>query len=84
MTKDEEYIRALALFIPREEDLTDTEIRPLLLALALRIRTLILTLPESPLARQLEYPRLRTTLLPQIQTTSTRIYTILRNHHSTK
>jgi len=82
MTKDEEYIRALALLIPREEDLTDTEIRPLLLALALRIRNLILTLPESPLARQLEYPRLRTTLLPQIQTTSTRIYTILRNHLS--
>jgi SPP1 gp7 family putative phage head morphogenesis protein len=82
MTKDEEYIRALALLIPREEDLTDTEVRPLLLALALRIRNLILTLPESPLARQLEYPRLRTTLLPQIQTTSTRIYTILRTHLS--
>ena len=47
MTKDEEYIRALALLIPREEDLTDTEVRPLLLALALRIRNLILTLPET-------------------------------------
>lgn len=80
MSKDEEYVRALALLIPREEDLADTEIRPLLLALALRIRAAILTLPESPLARQLEYPRLRTTLLPQIEATSARIYTILRTH----
>ena len=77
---DEEYIRALALFLTREEDLTFAESRSVLLELVLRLRTLLTTLPDSPLARRLAYPRLRPQLTSTIQTTSNPIYTTLLTH----
>lgn len=77
---DEEYIRALALFLTREEDLTFAESRSALLELVLRLRALLLTLPDSPLARRLAYSRLRPQLTTTIQTTSNTIFTTLLTH----
>lgn len=78
MSAAEDYIRALALAITRQEDQTDSEMKGALFLLALRIRALVLTLPDSGIARQLEYPRLAPRILGEIQNTSNRIFAILR------
>ena len=74
----EEYIRELALAITRQEDQTDSEMKGALFLLALRIRALVLTLPEGGIARQMEYPRLLPRITSEVQATSNRIFAILR------
>jgi hypothetical protein len=78
METDEEYLRALALLTTRAETLLNTSIYPLLLALIIRIRPLLTTLPDSSISRQLEYTRLRRTIATEIQITSNAIFALVR------
>jgi hypothetical protein len=82
MTNDE-YIRELASAVTRQEDLTDSEARDALLELALRIRALLLTLPDGNFSRQLEYPRLRLRLAQEAQRTANQVFAVLRSRLST-
>jgi SPP1 gp7 family putative phage head morphogenesis protein len=75
---NQEYIRQLAQAITRQEDLTDNEARDVLLELALRIRALLLTLPEGNFARELEYPRIRRRLAQEAERASTQVFSLLR------
>ena len=73
MTEDE-YILALARALTRDEDLLAAEARPLLLELALRIRALILTLPEGQALRAFTWRTLRPQILALLQQISDLIY----------
>jgi SPP1 gp7 family putative phage head morphogenesis protein len=80
---DQEYIRELASAVTRQEDLTDDEARTTLLELALRIRALLLTLPNNDFARQLEYPRLRNRIAAETERAANQIFAVLRSRLTT-
>lgn len=77
MTEDE-YILALARALTREEDLLAAEARPILLELALRIRALLLTLPEGQALRAFTWRTMRLQILELLQQISNLIYTQIR------
>lgn len=79
----EEYIRELGLAVTRLEDDTDRDTKGALFELALRIRALLLTLPEGALERQIVYPRLRNRIASEIQTTVNRVLAVLRGRLQT-
>ena len=66
MTEDQ-YILALARALTRDEDLLAAEARPLLLELALRIRALLLTLPEGQALRAFTWRTMRLQVLELLQ-----------------
>jgi hypothetical protein len=75
-----EFLREVAAAITRQEDLSDKEVRDVLYELALRIYALLQAqLPATNFERQLRWPRLRTELLPQLQSTSDVIRELLFN-----
>ena len=78
MTEDQ-YILALARALTRDEDLIAAEARPLLLELALRIRALLLTLPEGQALRAFTWRTMRLQILALLQQISDLIYTQIRN-----
>lgn len=78
MTEDQ-YILALARAITRNEDLIAAEARPLLLDLALRIRALLLTLPEGQALRTFTWRTLRLQVLALLQQISDLIYLQIRS-----
>ena len=77
MTEDA-YILALARALTRDEDLLAAEARPLLLELALRIRALLLTLPEGQALRAFTWRTMRLQVLELLQQISNLIYTQIR------
>jgi SPP1 gp7 family putative phage head morphogenesis protein len=77
MTEDE-YILALARALTRDEDLLAAEARPLLLELALRIRALLLTLPEGQALRAFTWRTMRLQVLVLLQQISNLIYLQIR------
>lgn len=74
----EEYIRELGLAVTRLEDDTDRDAKGALFDLALRLRALLLTLPEGALERQVVYPRLRERIATELQNTSNRVFAVFR------
>ena len=77
MTEDA-YILALARALTRDEDLLAAEARPLLLELALRIRALLLTLPEGQALRAFTWRTMRLQVLVLLQQISNLIYLQIR------
>jgi hypothetical protein len=78
MNEDEAYLRALAALTFRAENTLNADLYPLLLALVLRLRPLLATLPNASISRQLDYPRIRRTITTEIQTTSNAIFALVR------
>jgi hypothetical protein len=75
---EDAYILALARAITRDEDLLAAEARPILLELALRIRALLLTLPEGQALRAFTWRTMRLQVLELLQQISNLIYTQIR------
>lgn len=79
-----DFLREVARVITRQEDLNDKESRDVLYELALRIYALLLDqLPTNNFERQLQWPRFRAALLPQIQAISDAIRELLFNRIAT-
>ena len=76
---EDAYILALARALTRDEDLLAAEARPLLLELALRIRALLLTLPEGQALRAFTWRTMRLQILELLQQISNLIYTQIRD-----